>query len=99
MAEKTPDSFSTDAAAGFGLDMDNTLTHIRLPYITENIDNNDTFTIGTSATAPDVIIKYHAWEASTTNDIVSTLLVSSKQIGFGTASSNNNGYLHLWISG
>lgn len=124
MAEKRPDTIYTSSAVGGqadsktgidgtsavqGVAMDR-LKHVILPYITENIDDNDTFTFhdGTTYFGRWQRIVRCAWEAVDASDIVCAALDTSGTAGdtgtsqvivFNTSGSNHNGYLHLWITG
>lgn len=112
MAEKRPDTLYTSSALGqradstpsespFSMAFGN-LKHVILPFITEKIDNGDTFTLhdGTTYFAPSVAIKGAAWQALNGTDLVVAVVDSDEQgVTFASTGDNHNGYLHLWVTG
>lgn len=124
MPEKRPDTIYTSSALGGQADsktgIDGTsavqgvamanLKHVILPFITENIDDNDTYTIHDGST---YFMRWQrvvrcAWESVDASDIVAASIDNSgtasdgavsQIIVFNTSGSNHNGYLHLWIKG
>ena len=102
MADKSPDTLDPSVVMGaahkraadtVGLGQ---FQHVVLPFITENIDDADTFNASDSQNFNDVTIVRAAWEP--TDSVQVNLSLSSNTITFATSASDANGYLHLWIT-
>lgn len=116
MAEKRPDTIDPHAASG-GTDSNaiagnpnlgnsalqsvSNRRHVILPFITENVDDADTYTLddGSTYVAPDSTIVRAAWEPDGAADNVGALVdVTGKVVTFHVENANSNGYLHLWMN-
>lgn len=65
-------------------------------FITENIDNSDTFDTGITG---DQQIVRMAWEPYGAVPISVAMIESAGVVTFGTSAANANGYLHIWYTG
>ena len=93
MAAKTPDA--TDPGTVGGVSSVTTgQRHLRLPFITENIDDADTY-----AASGDVSITRVAWEPVNATDLVAAVLTNAQLVTFASTGDNHTGYLHVWMNG
>ncbi len=81
----------TGAAGGFGRELTG-LKHVIIPFLTQLVDNADTYTPG-GETAIDTV----AWEPETTDDEVA-VTTDGTVVTFNAAADNLNGTLHMWIT-
>lgn len=116
MAEKRGDTIYTSSALGQRADSQGASVseasikyvlqgmgrHVVIPFLTQNIDNGDTFTLhdGTTYFAPSMAIITAAWQPIDSSDLVVPVIDSDEQgITFTSTGDNHNGYLHLWVTG
>jgi hypothetical protein len=88
LAEKTPDSAKPEVV--FDTAKSGQVVR-RFPYVSENVDNGDTWTLTSSIPNATRV----AWEPVNTTDAVAATL-SSGVVTFSAGSDNHNGYLIVW---
>ena len=100
MANKTPDSTDPGTVGGVAA-LASGAKHLRLPFITENVDNLDIWQPGAGVRDAGVGILMAAWEPNASTDDVAVTIASNAAgplVLFSSAADNNNGYLHVWVT-
>ena len=107
MAAIRPDGITTGTAPGtdyagdFGT-VAGGLKHIVVPFLTQLVDNADTYDPGSGSAGGNTSIGIArvAWEPETVDDEVAvTITNTGGQVTFNAAADNLNGTLHMWIAG
>jgi hypothetical protein len=95
LADKSHDAVDPGTAGGFGSSGMSNKRVLRLPFITANIDDADTFTFGSETIASRV-----AWEPVDATDLVAAVLdADGAGVTFASTGDNHNGYLIAWVNG
>ena len=100
MAAISPDTIDPGAAGGYA-HLYSGARHLRLPFTTQTVANNDTFTPqNVSGAGREVVIHAAAWEPEAADDEVAVVVdATNTTVTFTTAEATATGYLHLWVNG
>jgi len=97
MAAITPDTATAEQATGSFLNSAGHslagFKHLTLPFITQLVDNLDTYTPG-----GEVSIIRAAWEPEGTDDTIAVNIGTDADGVIFLGADNSTGYLHLWVS-
>jgi hypothetical protein len=90
MADPVQDVIATDYSLGFGQQRSQS-NYICLKFITNTIDDADTYTLGSEGVVIDA-----AWEGDGVTDD-GTVTFATNVVTFHMANAASSGYLHLWF--